>query len=392
VEGPDRLLYGSVYEGTAANEFGSVFRISPAGRFEPLHTFSNSDGANPAGPLLVDAEGTLYGVTVNGGAADGGVLFKLVPGGEPELLNDFGVTAGETGTHPRSRLVLGSDGLIYGTTTDGGEFDEGTVFSIATSGGPPEVLAAFGGASGQGPHDLLQAPNGTFFGRAFGGQGMVFELGASGIVSTLRALTGDEGDFDFNLGDGEAYGGALALGANGKLYGSAPRGGASGNGTLFELTLEGTFTPLVSLETVSAAKGVLLGNDGNLYFSHGSGVAKFLLPGATSTTLVCTPTTPAEEDPDADDGDGEVDPASEDDDDGEATAGSGGATAGTEPTASAGTGGTAATDDDDERDRGDDDDAKRGCSLAMSPASGLRMSGFALVALGWLAARRRARR
>jgi uncharacterized repeat protein (TIGR03803 family) len=162
VEGPDRLLYGTVRSGSAANQYGSVFRISAAGRFEPLHEFSSTDGANPSGPLVIDAAGVIYGTASNGGAADGGVLFQLTPGGALAILNDFGLSAADTGSHPRSRLVLASDGRLYGTTTDEGEFGEGALYSIATSGGPPEVVSAFGGATGQGAHDLLQAPSGRF--------------------------------------------------------------------------------------------------------------------------------------------------------------------------------------------------------------------------------------
>ena len=37
-----------------------------------LHTFTGSDGLWPAGSLIRDSEGNLYGTTTNGGTAEGG--------------------------------------------------------------------------------------------------------------------------------------------------------------------------------------------------------------------------------------------------------------------------------------------------------------------------------
>lgn len=388
IEGPDRRLYGTVQAGRAANQNGSVFRISSAGRLEPLHVFSDSDGANPSGPLVLDDAGVIYGVTSSGGAADGGVLFRLSPEGVFDVLHDFSLTAAETGTHPRSRLVLADDGRIYGTTTDEGEFGEGALYRMATSGGAPEVVSAFGGAVGQGPHDLLQAPSGRFYGRAFGGQGLIFEIGDAAVVSTLRALSGNDGDFDFNLGDGEASGGALTLGSDGKLYGTAPYGGEEGYGVLFELELDGTFTPLVALtRAVANPKGVLLGNDGNLYFTHGNGVAKFLLPGASSTTLVCPTGAPAEEAPDepgsdrdpSEAGDNEPDPDEEETDAADAP-----------PSAMSGEPSDSERDGDAEPAETNEDAASAlGCALGGAPKGSLMGGALVAIGLAALAARRR---
>ena len=56
---------------------GFVFELSPLnGRwyFTNLHNFtSGSDGATPIGPLVVDAEGNVYGANLNN------VIFEITP-------------------------------------------------------------------------------------------------------------------------------------------------------------------------------------------------------------------------------------------------------------------------------------------------------------------------
>jgi uncharacterized repeat protein (TIGR03803 family) len=218
-------------------------------------------------------------------------------------------------------------------------------------------------------------------------------VGDTGVVSTLRAFTGNDGDFDFNLGDGEASGGALTLGGNGRLYGTAPYGGEEGEGVLFELDLDGAFTPLVALtRAFSTPKGVLLGNDGNLYFTYGSGVAKFLLPGAPSTTLLCPSGQSGEQNPDepsmapgdaggANDPEGQQ-PGSEEDETGAAGAPSG-ATGGASEAAPSSSSEPAATDAED--------DAGLGCALGNAPKGRLTGIGFVAMSIAALASRRRRR-
>jgi uncharacterized repeat protein (TIGR03803 family) len=45
-----------------------------------LHRFGGTDGANPfRSPLLLDAAGTLYGVTYQGGTGGHGTVWELHP-------------------------------------------------------------------------------------------------------------------------------------------------------------------------------------------------------------------------------------------------------------------------------------------------------------------------
>jgi uncharacterized repeat protein (TIGR03803 family) len=62
---------------------GTVFELTGS-TIHTLYDFCAKnecrDGANPAGPLIMDAAGNLYGTTQNGGAAEtGGTIFELSP-------------------------------------------------------------------------------------------------------------------------------------------------------------------------------------------------------------------------------------------------------------------------------------------------------------------------
>jgi uncharacterized repeat protein (TIGR03803 family) len=78
-------LYGNLY-GTAgtvgAHGQGMVFKLAPtAGGWilTDLHDFDGSDGREPIGDIVRDANGNLYGVTFMGGANGYGVVWEITP-------------------------------------------------------------------------------------------------------------------------------------------------------------------------------------------------------------------------------------------------------------------------------------------------------------------------
>jgi uncharacterized repeat protein (TIGR03803 family) len=108
-------LYGTTVSG-GKYDIGTVFRISPSGAKTTLHSFQNNgvDGYDCYAPLIRDAQGALYGVTYRGGANGFGTVFEISSKGIETVLHAFG--SGTDGINPQGRLVLDSQGNLYGTT------------------------------------------------------------------------------------------------------------------------------------------------------------------------------------------------------------------------------------------------------------------------------------
>jgi uncharacterized repeat protein (TIGR03803 family) len=131
-------LYGTTGNGGAYNG-GVTFELSPSGAGAwtetVLYSFGNGDDARgPQCNLTRDDQGNLYGTTDVGGAHNVGTVFKLSPsdGGWTEtILYSFssGIN-GPGGSFPVGGLVVDGEGRLYGVTVDGGEHGGGTVFEL----------------------------------------------------------------------------------------------------------------------------------------------------------------------------------------------------------------------------------------------------------------------
>ncbi len=229
VEGSDGNFYGMTYEAVANNDYGTVFRITPAGVETVLWTFGNgTDGQFPYGRLIVGSDGNFYGLTDEGGVNGKGTIFSITPAGAETVLWSFG-GAGD-GSYPLSNLTLGTDGNFYGMTLEGGANSWGTLFKF-TPGGAETVLHSFtGGADGGQPEgSLLEGSDGNFYATAeFGGlagNGAIFQVTPGGAVTTLWS-------FGSSATDGTIPRGDLILGPGGALYGMTEGGGANNLGTV----------------------------------------------------------------------------------------------------------------------------------------------------------------
>ena len=90
--------------------------------FSVIHTFTGvaGDGADPESGVIL-GNGVLYGTTYNDGAHLYGNVFKLAntPNGWVYTsLYDF--THGSDGGDPKSQVTIDADGTLYGTTSEGG--------------------------------------------------------------------------------------------------------------------------------------------------------------------------------------------------------------------------------------------------------------------------------
>lgn len=95
-----------------------------------LHTF----GTGPKNSLvagLIAVNGTLYGTTAGGGTYGYGTIFSITPAGKFTALYNF--TGGADGANPESALT-NVDGKLYRTASAGGGYNNGTVFYITPAG------------------------------------------------------------------------------------------------------------------------------------------------------------------------------------------------------------------------------------------------------------------
>jgi len=279
IQGSDGNFYGTTSFG-GINNVGSVFKVTPAGVFTTLVSFTGANGASPGG-LMQGSDGNFYGTTEYGGnsydpsfiSSGYGTVFKVTPAGALTTLVLF---TGANGANPFG-LVQGNDGNIYGMTRDGGNsYDPsteysgyGTVFKV-TPTGALTILVLFTGANGINPGALMQGSDGNFYGTtAYGGNsfdpslghsghGTVFRVTPTGALTTLVLFTGANG----------ANPGALMQGSNGNFYGTTYSGGSSNDGTVFMMTPAGVLTSLGSFtgsNGINPYAGLIQGSDGNFY-------------------------------------------------------------------------------------------------------------------------------
>src|SRR5205085_967830 len=154
-------------------------------------------GAIPAGGVIRDAAGNLFGTTSQGGPSNAGTVFELPAGsGTIITLANFD---GTNGQDPNVGLIEDGHGNLFGTAAGGGASGVGTVFALPARSDAITALASFHGANGAIPHvALLRDGRGNLFGTTvFGGtanDGTVFELPAgSGTITALASFTGANG-------------------------------------------------------------------------------------------------------------------------------------------------------------------------------------------------------
>jgi uncharacterized repeat protein (TIGR03803 family) len=252
--------------------FNTFLWSGDVARFTVIHAFTGIDGAFPVAKLILDAAGTLYGTTALGGASNSGTLFKLDTSGRGTVLYNFrGMTDGNT---PRGGLVLGSTGILYGTTVNGGTAWQGVVFKLDTSRGET-VLHNFTNWPRDGAYPyggLVRDSAGNFYGttQAGGslGYGTVFKMDGNNVVTMLHSFTNRDGANPLYE--------TLLMDGSGNLYGTTYAGGnlncnaPYGCGTVFRVDPSGTETVLHIFAggTTDGCKpfgGVATDRSGNLY-------------------------------------------------------------------------------------------------------------------------------
>ena len=241
-------LFGSTFSGGAHND-GLIFHLYPDGGSWNEHVTYNfqagSDGNAPAGPLIFDEIGNMYGTTYEGGPFLTGTVFELariiVPGGYTEQIlytfQGFAFGASPDGANPTSGVIGDRQGNLYGTTYYGGPAGVGTVFKLAKQSDQTfqeSVIYSFTDhADGGHPNGLLMDAAGNLYGTTAGHKtaGSIYKLSPESDGSWQFTLL-----HEFTGPDGASPSGPVVMDAAGNLYGATTYGGASDIGVVFKLT------------------------------------------------------------------------------------------------------------------------------------------------------------
>jgi len=247
----------------SGTDCGTVFQLTPpqgtggAWTETVLYRFSGgTDGAFPVGPLAMDMDGNLYGVTASGGgSADRGTVYELVRPVVPgDPWTEIILYAFEPGTGDSPNGVLfDASGNLFGATQFGGSCGSagGNIFELS----PPVVpgdpwtfqeLYAFNcpGTSNDGIDPdgrLIRGPGGALYGTtqySHSGPGTAYRLTppSPGKTAWVEAIL-----YRFQGGTDGSDPTAGLTENRGRLYGTTTDGGTcifsnSGCGTVFELT------------------------------------------------------------------------------------------------------------------------------------------------------------
>jgi len=288
VQAPNGDFYGTTLFGGAYGG-GTIYKITANGALTTLYSFCQQgvcpNGYGPPVHLTVSLDGDLYGTTIGGGISSNctvnnatgcGTIFRITPRGRFTTLFSFCVQSGcPDGSEPTS-LIQAADGEFYGIAAAGGAYGSGTIFKMSP-GGSPETVYTFcaqsGCTDGALPIGLVQAADGNLFGTTvFGGvigRGTVFRLTPAGALTTLHSFRCSSA----LCPEGRFPNGGLIQGTDGNFYGTTPDGGISGaaGGTIFKITPSGELTTLYNFCPVACIlggypqAGLTQGTDGTFY-------------------------------------------------------------------------------------------------------------------------------
>ena len=235
-----------------------------------------SEGAGLQAPL-VQVNGVFYGTSQNGGSASLGTVFSVTATGQVTTIHSF-VGGATDGAIPFAGLTVGSDGNLYGTTTNGGPNGYGTVFKVALTSGVATwsgVVYFFAGGVSDGANPfggLIQGSDNAFYGTTtYGGTnnfGTVYRITLIGGVVAEAPIHVFSGALGVPLGDGEYPQSGLIKDSAGLMYGTTSGGGSAGVGTVYSVSTTGVTVILKQFSTIDGATtyaSLLLGTDGNLY-------------------------------------------------------------------------------------------------------------------------------
>jgi uncharacterized repeat protein (TIGR03803 family) len=265
-------IWGASLAG-GANGVGTVFKINKlTNAIATIVTFDgtsastdNFRGSSPQSGLASDGTGNLWGTTGAGGVNNYGTVFKISGStGAITTILDFDNSSSTSDSHrggnPLAGLVSDGTGNFWGTTDEGGAYEDGVIFKVNITTGAMTTVADFDGSSsptdnqrGNGPEARLASDGagnlwGTTFTGGVNGDGTVFKINIStGTITTVV-------DFDASLSGTDNQRGSfpeaeLVNDGAGYMWGTTYQGGVTGVGTIFKVNISsGVITTLVDFD------------------------------------------------------------------------------------------------------------------------------------------------
>ncbi|MBS0432959.1 MAG: hypothetical protein JSS21_11230, partial [Proteobacteria bacterium] len=239
---------GHADAGTPLKNSRILYSFCPSG--DPCH-----GGSYPT-DLVRGPDGAYYGVALEGGIRDAGVVFRSDPVTlAVSVVHRFNPLS--EGSHPLW-LTVGSDGNLYGTLTSDGPTGFGNIFRLTLSGEFTELhpFDQYDWANSA----MVEDGEGNWFGLlhtdTLDGD-VIYKITPDGIFSILHTF--------------ESVGGVAAgvvLASDNNLYGVTPYKGKYNNGMAYRLTGDGDFIDLHDFTDVEGEPGSAapaIGPDGALY-------------------------------------------------------------------------------------------------------------------------------
>ncbi len=153
LEASDGRLYGTTSKG-GDNDMGTIFYYNTSTGtyvrvFDKVADFNGTDGKYPLSDLVETEDGTLYGLTSEGGTNNCGTIFEYDMNTHALTVKyNFSSTSGK---NPKGSLTIGKDGVLFGLTNSGGTYDKGVMFSFDPETGTYTKLMDFNGSNGAYP-------------------------------------------------------------------------------------------------------------------------------------------------------------------------------------------------------------------------------------------------
>jgi uncharacterized repeat protein (TIGR03803 family) len=167
VQDAEGNLYGTTTSGGGDN--GTVFKVDKNGNESVLFSFNGSDGGFPTSGLTLDTAGNLYGVAEEG-PGGAGVVFRLDKNGNENILHVFQGGFNREPKGPAGSLIIDEAGNLYGATEAGGQGPFpgfGALYRLDPTGNFTVLYEFRGKSDGSNPQGpLVRDAHGNLYGVA----------------------------------------------------------------------------------------------------------------------------------------------------------------------------------------------------------------------------------